>query len=240
MKQTERRATAEGGTAQPEDEESMKKANCIAAVLGMGLALAPWTALAQAPAVQPAAGAAAPATVAAPAIPQDQQPTKEQLARLFEVMRLRQQLQGFMKMMPAMVQQQVQAQTRQMTAKMCDGCKPTPEQQAAIDKLMKKYMEKAFNLYPIDEMIDDMTGLYQHHLSRSDVDAFIVFYNSPAGQHLLDQQPAIMQEYMPIAMQRIQERSKALTDEMAKDMEELSKSMAPAETMKPPSAPAAK
>lgn len=206
----------------------MKKANCIAAVLGMGLALAPWMALAQAPANQPAAGAAAPAAVAAPAIPQDQQPTKEQLAKLFEVMRLRQQLQGFMKMMPAMVQQQVQAQMHEMASKM-PGRKPiTSEQQAAIDKMMNKYMEKALNLYPIDEMIDDMTGLYQRHLSHSDVDAFIAFYSSSAGQHLLDQQPAIMQEYMPIAMKRIQERSKALTDDMAKDMQECLNPDAPA------------
>ena len=196
----------------------MKKANCIAVVLGMGLALAPWTVLAQAG--QPGAAATAPAEAATPAIPQDQQPTKEQLAKLFEVMRLRQQLQGFMKMMPAMVQQQVQTQMHEMASKM-PGRKPiTPEQQAAIDKMMNKYMEKALNLYPIDEMIDDMTGLYQRHMSRSDVDAFIAFYSSSAGQHLLDQQPAIMQEYMPIAMQRIQERSKALTDEIAKDMQE--------------------
>jgi hypothetical protein len=39
----------------------------------------------------------------------NQQPTKEQLAKLFEVMRLRQQLQSYLKMMPAMIQQQIQS-----------------------------------------------------------------------------------------------------------------------------------
>ena len=34
---------------------------------------------------------------------------------------------------------------------------------------------------------------------------------SPAGQHLLDAQPKIAQEYMPLVMQRTQERTKTLT-----------------------------
>ena len=78
-------------------------------------------------------------------------------------------------------------------------------------------------------MISDMSGLYQRHLSRTDIDAFIAFYGSPAGQHLLDQQPAIMKEYMPMVMGRVQERTKALTDEMADDLAQLSKSMTPAD-----------
>jgi len=165
----------------------------------------------------------------APTILPDQQPTREQLARLFEAMRLRKQLQGIMNAMPAMIQQQVKAQMEEMTSKLPGAKQLTPEQQAAIDKMMSKYLEKAINLYPVDEMLDDMASIYQHHLSRSDVDAFIVFYNSPAGQHLLDAQPAIMQEYMPMVMKRTQDRTRILVDEMAKDMEELIKSLAPAD-----------
>jgi len=63
----------------------------------MTLVLAPW-AVAQAPAGQPAASPAS-ATV----IPPDQQPTKEQLAKLFELIRVREQVQSVLKMMPAMV-----------------------------------------------------------------------------------------------------------------------------------------
>jgi uncharacterized protein len=204
-----------------EDEEIMSKAYRFAAGLGLGLLLAS-TALAQAPAEH--------TTVVplAPAIPPDQQPTREQLAKLFEVMRLRQQLQSVMKAMPAMIQQQVKTQMEEVTSKLPGAKQLTPEQQAVIDKMMNKYMEKAFKIYPVNEMLDDMASIYQRHLSRSDVDAFIVFYDSPAGQHLLDAQPAIMQEYMPMVMQRTQERTRILTDEMAKDMEELVKSMAPA------------
>lgn len=205
-----------GGMAQLEIEENMKKIDLIAAVLGMGLALTPFAALAQDAANQ---APEAPATVAP-----DQQPTREQLTKLFEVMRLRAQMQNLMKTMPTMIQQQIKAQSEEMKSKMPGAKQLTPEQQAAFDKTMNKFMEKAFNIYPVEEMLDDMATIYQRYLTRTDVDAFIAFYQSRAGQHLLDAQPAIMQEYMPLVMKRMQERTKTLTDEMMKDMEELTKS----------------
>lgn len=200
----------------------MNRNNWFAAVLGIGLALAS-PATAQSPAQSPDAPPA-PAT----AIPPDQEASKEQLARLFEVMRIRQQMENLMRTMPAMVQQQVKAQMQGMAAKLPAGKQLTPEQQAAVDKLMDKYMKAALDLYPADEMLNDLTILYQRHLSRTDVDAFIVFYESAPGQHLLDAQPAIMREYMPIVMNRVRERSKTLNVEMTRDMQEMIKSLAPA------------
>jgi hypothetical protein len=50
------------------------------------------------------------------------------------------------------------------------------------------------------------------------VDAYIAFYGSPAGQHLLNLTPVMMQEYMPMAMKRVQETTKTLTDDMTKEM----------------------
>jgi hypothetical protein len=176
----------------------MKKANCIVALMAMGIALTPWAAT----------------------IPADQQPTKEQLAKLFEVMRLREQMQTMMKALPAMIQEQIQEQAKEMVSKLPGGA-PTADRQAAIEKVLSKYMEKAFNIYTADEMIDDMGAIYQRHLSRADIDAFIAFYASPAGQHLLDMTPVIMREYMPVVMKRTQERTKALTDELAKEMGEI-------------------
>jgi hypothetical protein len=64
------------------------------------------------------------------------------------------------------------------------------------------------------------------------VDAFITFYSSPPGQHLLDSQPAIMQEYMPVAMKRVNERSNKLSAEMMKDIAEQVKAETPSEQKK--------
>jgi len=185
------------------------------------LALAPW-ALAQAPASQPEATPAV-----APVIPQDQQATKEQLAKLFEVMRLREQLASVTKMMPALMQNQMQEQFRQMQKDHPEMKSVSEEQQQAFAKVMGKYMEKVMSIYTSDEMIADMTTIYQKYLTRSDVDGIIAFYGSPAGQHMLAMQPMIVKESMNISMKRVQERIKPLIDEMTKEMEGVVKSQTP-------------
>ena len=97
----------------------------------------------------------------------------------------------------------------------------TEEQQQAMKALMGKFMELAVTLYGSDEMIADMTSLYQKHLNRTDADSTIAFYNTPAGQHLLDMLPAIMQEFMPTVMQKTQGRMTPLILEMTKGMAEI-------------------
>jgi len=184
-------------------------------------------ALAQAPATQPAQSGPKTAAIQA-SIPLEQQATREQLTKLFEVMRLRQQFDDMMRALPAVVQQQVRMQMDQLTAKMPGGQKLTAEQQKALDKLMNKYMERSRTLYPADEMIADAISVYQRHMTREDADAYIAFFSSTAGQHLLDAQPAIMKEYLPIAMDRAERRTHALTIEMAADLAEFSKSAEPA------------
>jgi hypothetical protein len=155
------------------------------------------------------------------AIPADQQATKEQLTKLFEVMRIRDQMQSMRQIVPAMIQQQIKATMSDTEATLSAGKKLTPEQRAAMEKITNKYVGKAMDLYPPDEMVADMTVLYQQHLSRDDVDGMIAFYSSPAGQHLLDAQPVIAKEYMPLVMSRVSERSKVMMKEMMKEMAEI-------------------
>jgi hypothetical protein len=199
------------------DEESMKKAVCITALLG--IMLMPCAVFAQAPAVQPAATPEA----AAATIPADQQPTKEQLLKLFELMKVRDQLASVTKMMPALVQQQMQAQMEQMKKEHPEMGAMSDEQQQQAATVMNKFMTKVFDIYPADEMIGDMAAIYQRHLTRADVDGIIAFYSSPAGQHMVAMAPVVMQEYMPLVMQRMQERTKPLIEEMSKEMEQIAK-----------------
>jgi hypothetical protein len=188
--------------------------------------VAPCAVFAQAQAEPPAAPAAPAASAAT--VPLDQQPTKEQLAKMFELMRVKEQLASVTKMMPALMQQQMQAQFKQMQKDNPELTAATDEQQQAMAKVMSRFMERVMNLYTSDEMIADMSGLYQKHLTASDVDGIIAFYSSPAGKHVLDMAPVIMSEFMPTVMQRVQERIKPLTDEMEKEMKEVIGSPAPA------------
>lgn len=198
------------------------------------LSLSPW-ALAQSPSAPAAPATQQPAAEPSAEVPADQQATREQLTKLFEVMRLRKQFDSMTKMMPAIVQQQVHEQMAEMAAAIPNGKQLPADQQAAFDKLTEKYLQKATTLYPADEMIDDAMTVYQHHMSRTDADAYIAFYSSEPGQHLLDAQPVIMKEYMPVVTGKVQERTKMLYADMAKDMQELIKSQAPQSA---PSAPA--
>ena len=202
----------------------MKKTICFAAALGV--MMLPCAAFAQAPAAQPSTAPAA--VMAEPSgLPADQQPTKEQLIKLFELMHVRDQLASVTKMIPALVQQQMKTQMQQMQKDHPEMAMMSEEKQQAAGMVMDKFMARVFDIYTPDEMISDMADIYQKHLSRSDVDGMIAFYSSPAGQHMVAMTPVIMQEYMPLVMQRMQERMKPLTDEMSKEMEQIAKPAAP-------------
>jgi uncharacterized protein len=123
-------------------------------------------------------------------------------------------------MVPSMVQQQIKTAMNETEAGLPPGTKLTPAQREAMQKVMNKYVGKAMDLYPADEMLADMTGIYQRHFSKDDVDGMIAFYDSPTGQHLLDAQPVIAQEYLPVVMGKVTERSQAMTKEMMKEMAE--------------------
>lgn len=187
----------------------------IALLLGASVMATPGLLAGQAVAVSPSGTTTQ--EQAAPSIAPEDQATKEQLNKLFDVMRIRDQMQSMQKIIPSAVESQLKGQMQTMMAQNPSGPQLTATQRDQLDQLMHKYMEKAMNLYPVDEMLADMTGLYQHYLTREDVDAMIAFYGSPAGQHVLDAQPKIAREYMPLVMSRMSERSKALTAEMMKD-----------------------
>lgn len=193
-----------------------------AAVALASLSLMP-LALAQSPAAPSASTTQTPAAV----VPADQQATREQLEKLFEVMRLRQQFNQLMTMMPRAVEQGIHEEMQQAITEMPSAQQLTAAQQAQLTAIMDKYMKKAMELYPADEMMQDAIGVYQRHMSRSDVNAYIAFYKSPPGQRLLDAQPVIMKEYMPIVMAKAQDRSKALYAEMMQDIVNFTKAQAP-------------
>jgi hypothetical protein len=164
----------------------------------------------------------------APLIPSDQQPTTEQLSKLFDVMRIRKQMQSMRQMVPSMVQQQIKEAMNETESRLPTGTRLTSSQRSAMENIMNKYVGKSMDLYPADEMLTDMTAIYQRHLSKDDVDGLIAFYSSQAGQHLLDAQPVIAQEFMPVVMSKVAERSQVMKKEMMKEMGDVAAPAKPA------------
>jgi hypothetical protein len=154
---------------------------------------------------------------AATIAPEDQA-TTEQLRKLFEVMRIKEQMQAVKQMVPSMVSQQIETSMKQTMDGLPAASKASAEQRERMQQVMAKYVGKSMDLYPPDEMLTDMAAIYQRHLSKDDVEGLIAFYSSAPGQHLLDAQPVISQEYMPLVMGKVAERSRTLTQEMMKEM----------------------
>jgi hypothetical protein len=172
----------------------------------------------------PAQANEAPAPSAVAVIPEDQQATPEQLVRLIDVMRVKQQMASMTRSMPAIMQQQFDQQLEQMNKDNPQMSSKNEDQRQAMRKVMANFMEQSMKLYPAEEMIADVTGLYQKHLSRPDVEATIEFYSSAAGQHVLDMGPVLTQEFLPMVMQKTQERMRPLMLEMMKQMAEITAS----------------
>lgn len=50
------------------------------------------------------------------------------------------------------------------------------------------------------------------------MDAYIVFYQTPAGQHLLDLQPQILKELMPVVMRRVRKDVQGIAESQTKEL----------------------
>lgn len=62
-------------------------------------------------------------------------------------------------------------------------------------------LETEFEKASIDELITMLVPVYQKHLSESDLDGIIKFYDSPIGKKLAKATPAISQESMQVGQQ---------------------------------------
>jgi uncharacterized protein len=63
-------------------------------------------------------------------------------------------------------------------------------------------------------MVDAMVPVYQHHLTKSDLESVIAFYRSPAGQKILKEQPAMMAEGMQAGQEIMLKRLPAILDRL--------------------------
>jgi hypothetical protein len=188
----------------------MKYPKYAAILVASGLVLGGVCAGAQAPAEIPAAGAEV--------VPQADQPTDAQIAKLFDVMRVKEQMASVTKMMPQIMQQQFNQQLQQMQKDHPEMTKLSPEQQQAYSKIMARYSERVMQLAAADDILADLGAIYKRHLTGADLDGAIGFFSSPAGQHLVNITPAVMQEFMPAVMHRTQERIKPIADELQKEL----------------------
>ncbi|HET6842512.1 MAG TPA: DUF2059 domain-containing protein [Candidatus Angelobacter sp.] len=111
-------------------------------------------------------------------------PTREQVLQLFDLLKVRQNMEVMMDGMKDTARTGAEDILRQKVED------PSEKQIAMTHKIFND----VFGELPIQEMMEAVIPVYQRHLTRSDIEALITFYSSPVGQKLLHEQPAMIRE----------------------------------------------
>jgi len=136
--------------------------------------------------------------------------TRDDILKLFDTMHIRDQMR--------LVMDSVAKQQREMIR---EGLKKRAPQMTEQDLArLDQFTSDMLKDFPVDGMLDDMIPVYQKHLNKADVDAMNAFYQSPTGQKMLREMPAMTAESMQASSPRIQammdkvmERAAQLTSE---------------------------
>jgi hypothetical protein len=62
-------------------------------------------------------------------------------------------------------------------------------------------MEKDFSNTSVDELVDMLTPIYEKHITLSELNSLIEFYQTPVGKKYAEKSPLIMQESMQVGQQ---------------------------------------
>ena len=114
--------------------------------------------------------------------------------RLLEVTRAREMLDATLP--------QIEASQRQMLAQMTAGRELDTAQQQRIDSLLASSSSAVRKALSWENLAPVYRDIYRQTFTGDDIDAIIAFYESPAGQRMLEKMPALMQNTMT-AMQRL-------------------------------------
>lgn len=205
-----------GRKSEAESSAAMKRQLWISALLGVALVFGPAFAWAEASSQE-----SAPVPIVAPAVPVEDQPTTEQLTRLFELMGTKKQIEDSFQTAAAAARQELDHDWDGVIEQSPALKAMTPEDKAKLKALMSRFVEQQVRIYRADEVVADLIPVYQRHLTREDVAAIIAFLGTPAGQHFVMQQGPIAREYVPIAMKHMREPSRANSDELVNEMKAL-------------------
>lgn len=144
------------------------------------------------------------AAIAPPALARE--PTDEEIERLLTASRAQSMLAG--------IQPQVEAMQREQFAQLTQGKTLSPEQQAEIDQIQLKTSNIVRQTLAWESMRPVYLDVYRKTFDDDDVKAMTKFYESKAGQHLLDRTPAMMQTLMVAIQQKMIPHLEALQAEV--------------------------
>jgi hypothetical protein len=133
----------------------------------------------------------------------------DDIKKMFDVMHIRDQMK--------LVMEQVSQQMRSMSHDQIRKSQPnvTDNDLAKLDAISDEVMKGM----SVEGLLDDMTPVYQKHLSKSDVEAMIGFYSTPTGQKILREMPSMTRD----GMQAMQPRLRQMMDDANAKIEKMIK-----------------
>jgi hypothetical protein len=150
--------------------------------------------------------------------------TREDIEQMLQLMGSRHQIQ---QMWTGMAQQAASLTAEAYQRKHPDA---TPLEIRKAAELAGEQIQKTISVFSVDELFDAMIPIYQRHLTHSEVRAVIAFYETPVGQKILNETPAIsaesMQAIQPILrkhMPELEAQAEAAAAKAAKESPDQSK-----------------
>jgi uncharacterized protein len=134
--------------------------------------------------------------------PADAPATREDVQKYLEVMHSRE-----------MMAQMVEAMSKPMHQMIHDQyAKDKDKLPADFEARINKMMDESMKAFPWDEMMQSMVPVYQKHFTKGDLDALIAFYESPTGQKVLRELPAITAEAMQAMTPMLRKQMETMTE----------------------------
>lgn len=146
--------------------------------------------------------------------------TPKQIHKMFDLMSSQEQMD---QMMDSMLQPMIQTMRQTFKQELPDA---TPAELSKMESEIQTAIKEMRRVYPREEMLQDLTPIYQKHFTKTDLDGIIAFYSSPTGDKFRREMPAMMNETMQVMMPKFMQRMQPLMKKMEEDARESAKNMA--------------
>jgi hypothetical protein len=141
----------------------------------------------------------------------DSPATKEDVERYLQAIHSHDTMQGMIGAMSKPMQQMIHEQY----------LKDKDNLPADFEARMNKMVDDLWKGMPFDEMIAAMVPTYQKHFTKGDIDAFVAFYSSAAGQKLLRELPQVTTESMQVMMPIVQQHLAAMNQRIQQEVADI-------------------
>jgi uncharacterized protein len=134
--------------------------------------------------------------------PADRPPTKEEIAKYFEIMHVRESMKSILESVAKETEQLIHQQLNR------EAPNATPEFNAQVEGMLA--LDDARKNQLVEDMLANMVPVYQKHFAKGDLAALLAFYDTPTGQRLLKEVPAVTQESMEATQVLMQRKTNAI------------------------------